>query len=146
MESSSSGIASSSCSISVPFPTPEGPVITKTFPMALIMTAATAAKNCWRVALFPQLCDEFGALALGEAADRLRRRDPALVEDPIRLYPAVLGHRHQHVDHLGGLHVLGRIHEQRLDLDLAALQVALQLGPLGTDVICPLQGFHPLVQ
>ena len=36
--------------------------------------------------------------------------------------------------------------QQRLDLDLVALQVPLQLGPLGTDVVGPPQGLHPLVQ
>src|SRR3954451_1837379 len=147
MESSSSGTRSSSCSISVPFPTPDGPVMTKTFPTALmIMTVGTAAKSSANAALLAQLCDEFGALALGEAADGLRRGDPALIQDAVGLHAPVLGHRHQHVDDLRSLDVLRRIHEQRLDLDLVALQVALQLGPLGANVVRPPEGFHPLVQ
>jgi hypothetical protein len=37
------------------------------------MTVGTAAKNPWKGALLAQLRDEFRALALGEAADGLRR-------------------------------------------------------------------------
>jgi hypothetical protein len=38
-----------------------------------MMTAVTAAKNPCYDGLLAQLCDEFGALALGQAADGLRR-------------------------------------------------------------------------
>src|SRR3954469_9455417 len=111
--------------------------MTKTFPTGRIMTAVTAAKNPWNIPLLAQLRDEFRALALGEAADGLRRRDPALVEDPVGLDAAVLGDRHQHVEDLRRLDVLRRVHQQGLDLDLVALQVALQLRALRTDVVRP---------
>src|SRR5262245_46520130 len=120
--------------------------MTKTFPTAGIMTAGTAAKKPWNRALLAQLRDEFRALALGEAADRLRRRDPALIEDAVGLHPAVLGNRHQHVDDLRRLDVLGGIHQQGLDLDLVGLEIALQLSALGADVVRPAKSFHPLVQ
>ena len=96
-------------------------------------------------ALAAQELDELGALALGEAADRLRRRDPALGQDPVRLDPAVLRDREDHVEGLRREHVLRRVEEQRLDLRLAGLQVALQLGARRADVVGSPQGLHPLV-
>ncbi len=66
--------------ISVPLPTPEGPVITKTFAMSLILPYGGAGTA--RLAPLPadapralaaQHVHQLGALALGEAADCLRR-------------------------------------------------------------------------
>src|SRR3954453_17808189 len=147
MDSSSSGTRWSSCSISVPFPTPDGPVMTKTFPKtSLIMTPPTAAKSSSSAELLAQLCDEFGALALGEAADGLRRGDPALVEDPVGLHPAVLGDGEEHVEHLCGEDVLGWVEEDRLDAGPVRLQVLLQLGPGGADVVRAPEGVHSLIE
>src|SRR3954453_18504962 len=98
--------------MSVPLPTPLGPVTTRT---------ATAA-------LSAQETDELAALALGQAADRLRRRDPALREDAIHLHAPVLRHRQQQVEDLGRLQVLRRVEEQAVDLRATGLQVPLQGG------------------
>src|SRR4029077_18904923 len=54
--------------------------------------------------------------------------------------------REQHVEYLGGHHVLRWVEEQRVDARLARFQVLLQLGACGTDVIGPLKSVHPLVQ
>src|SRR3954467_8222197 len=97
-------------------------------------------------ALTAQLIYKLCALALGQSADRLRRRDPALVEDPVRLHPAVLRHGQEHVEDLRRQNVLRRIEEQRMDVRLARLEVLLQLCPGRTNVVGPLEGFHSLVE
>ena len=56
----------------------------------------------------PQELDELGALALGEPADGLARRDPALLQDLVGLDAAELRRGQQHVEDLGGLEVLRR--------------------------------------
>src|SRR5213595_4141685 len=110
---------SSSERISVPFPTPDGPVMTKTRPT--------------RGTLPAERRDELGALALREAADGLRRRDPAKLEHLVDLDPPVLRHRQQHVEHLRRLDVLGRLQQQVVDAPPPALQIALELGPRRAD-------------
>ena len=85
-------------------------------------------------------------LSVGQAADRLRLADAALVEQPRSFHATELGHRHQHVEHLRGRDVLGRLAEDLFDRDRARLQVLLQLRTLDTDVIRSLQGFHPLIE
>src|SRR5581483_3611401 len=124
---SSSGTRSSSAWISVPFPAPEGPVTTKT-------------------GLPVEEANQLGALAIRQAPDRLRLADPALVEEARGLDAAELRHRHQHVEHLRGRDVLGRGIEDVLDLNLAQLQVLLQLRPAHADVVRPGQSFHPLIE
>src|SRR4051794_13755334 len=104
---------SSSVRISVPLPTPEGPVITK--------TRGTAAGWVAGSDLAAQHRDELGALALREAADRLRRRDTALHEHLVDLHAPVLGHRQKHVEDLRGLDVLGRLEQQVVDPGATAL-------------------------
>src|SRR6185295_10014536 len=125
--------------ISVPLPTPEGPVITK--------TAATTADSYRRRggSASPQEGDELGALPDREPADRLRRRDPALVENPVDLDAPVLRDGQHHVEDLGGLQVLGRVEEQALDRDLAGLEITLQLRPPRADLIRRLECPHALV-
>src|SRR4051794_17151238 len=111
--------------IRVPLPTPEGPVMTKTLPAAMrpeILKGAAVAS----AALAAEQPDQLGALAFGEAADRLRRRDPALVEDPVRLHPSVLGDGEEHVEDLGGEDVLRRVEQDRVDAGPARLQILLQ--------------------
>src|SRR3954452_13006702 len=108
--------------MSVPFPTPEGPVITK-----------TRAKP-ERGGLAAEHRDKLGALALREAADRLARRDAALDEDLVHLHAPVLGNGEQHVEDLGRLDVLGRLEQEVMDLRAASLEVALELRPLGPDL------------
>ena len=71
---SSSGWRSSSRLISVPLPAPLGPVMTKTGSGLAVEEA-----------------NQFGALALGEAAHRLRLADPALVQEPGALTRPNLG-------------------------------------------------------
>src|SRR5687768_998644 len=104
---------SSSVRMSVPLPTPEGPVITNTRPIGRALAA--------------QHRDELGALALREAADRLARRDAALDEDLVDLHAPVLGDGEQHVEDLGGLDVLRRLEQEVVDLRAAALEVPLEL-------------------
>src|SRR5690348_1184552 len=97
--------------MSVPFPTPEGPVITKT--RATRASATRDHDDPGRSArLAAEHRDELGALALREAADRLARRDAALDEDLVHLHAPVLRDGEQHVEDLGRLDVLGRLQEQ----------------------------------
>src|SRR3954454_10453932 len=121
---------SSSVRMSVPLPTPEGPVITNT--------------RGTRLELAAQHRDELGALALREAADRLRRRDAALNQHLVDLHAPVLGDREQHVEDLRGLDVLGRLEQQVVDPRAAGLEVTLELGAARTDLVRALKGFHPL--
>jgi hypothetical protein len=74
--------------------------MTKTFPTARDHDRKERLRkarfdSCYRA----QLRDEFGALALGEPADRLRRRDPALIEDPV-VFTGRTWDGQQHVDDL----------------------------------------------
>src|SRR2546421_4969176 len=93
---------------SVLLPSPEVPVITKT-------RLATEEANQLR------------ALPVGEATDGLRLADPALVQEPGGLDPAELRHGHEHVEHLRGRDVLGRVAEDLLDVRGAGPEVLLQL-------------------
>ena len=70
--------------------------------------------------------DELGALARREAADRLRRRDAAELQDLVDLHAPVLRYREQQVEDLRRMHVLGRLEQQVVDADLAGLEVALE--------------------
>ena len=82
--------------ISVPLPTPEGPVITNTRAMRRTLEATPAESDCKPAALAKASGgaeNELGALALGEPADRLARRDPAVCEDLVDLHAAVLAER-----------------------------------------------------
>ena len=89
---------------------------------------------------------ELGALALGEPADRLARRDPAVGEDLVDLHAPVLRDREQHVEHLRRLHVLRRVEQQRVDRAPAGLQVALELRALDADLVRSRECIHALVQ
>src|SRR4051812_11911468 len=120
--------------MSVPLPTPEGPVTTRT--LTVSGTPGLAA----------QVRDELAALALGQAADRLRRRDPALREDAVHLHAPVLRHRQQEVEDLGRLQVLGRIEQEAVDLRAAGLQVPLQRGSARADLVRSLKRIHTLRQ
>ena len=75
--------------MSVPLPAPDGPE----------MTNSRAGEPRAPVS-GPEQRDELVALALGEAADRLRLADPALVQAARRLDAAELRHRQQHVEDL----------------------------------------------
>src|SRR5215203_2856389 len=97
-------------------------------------------------ALAAQHADELGALPLRQAADRLARRDPALDQDLVDLHAAVLRNREQHVEDLRGLDVLRGLEKQIVDARAAGLEVALQLGAAGTDLVGALQRLHPLHQ
>src|SRR2546423_7171440 len=119
---------SSSARINVPLPTPEGPVMTKT------LASALAA----------QQPDQLVALALGQAADGLARRDLALTQDLVDLHAPVLRDGEQHVDDLRGLDELRRLQEQLVDRTPPRLEVALELRALGADLVGALQGIHAL--
>src|SRR5688572_113572 len=104
------GTSSRNRRISVPFPTPEGPVTTNSLPR-----------------LSPdEMADELTPLALGEPTDRLARRDPALREDLVDLHVAVLGHREQHVGHLRGEDVVRRVAQQNGDVRAPILELPLE--------------------
>ena len=100
--------------MSVPLPTPEGPVMTRIG--VVIRLAALAAQER----------DELVALALGQAADGLARRDAAVREDAIHLHAPVLRHRQQQVEDLRGEQVVGRIQQQAVDLSATALRSRLR--------------------
>src|SRR5436305_8823066 len=119
--------------MSVPLPAPDGPVTTKTG-LAAFLRAMVEEAN------------QLVALPVGEAADRLRLADAALVEQTGRLDAAELRDRHQHVEHLGGRDVLGWLAEDLLDGHAARLQILLELCTLDPDVVCSLERFHPLIE
>src|SRR3954468_20665237 len=116
--------------MSVPWPTPDGPVTTSTL-------------TC---VLSTQVRHELAALALGEAADRLRRRDPALREDAVHLHAPVLRDRQQQVEDLGRLEVLRRVEQQPVDLSSAGLQFPLEGGSARADLVRSLKRIHALRQ
>src|SRR3954451_6596711 len=132
--------------MSVPLPTPLGPVTTRTAigrlqtgamrshrTLALLGQAFGPASLPGLVfaparGLSAQEGNELAALALGQAADRLRRRDPALREDAVHLHAPVLRNRQQQVEDLGRLEVLWRVEQQTVDLRSAGLQFPLEGG------------------
>src|SRR4051794_16793653 len=126
---------SRSVRISVPLPTPDGPVMTK--------TRATASA-AGRAALPAQEPDELAALALREAADRLARRDAALLQHLVDLHAPVLRDGQEHVEDLGRLEVLGRVEQQRVNRNPTGFEVLLQLRPAGADLVRPLERVHAL--
>src|ERR1700761_4232787 len=95
-DSSRPGTRSSSPRISVPFPTPDGPVITKT-----LLTVASRLAGAAEGVGPAHERDQLAPLALGQTADRLARRDLALTQDLVHLHPAVLGNGQEQVEHLG---------------------------------------------
>src|SRR5438105_325438 len=126
---SSSGTRASTSRMSVPFPAPDWPVMTKT-------GAGLAVEET----------NQLGPLPVGQAADRLRLADSTRVQEARRFHPPELRHGHQDVDHLRGRDVVRRVLKDLLDLHPAVLQVFLQLRPLDADVVRALEGIHPLVQ
>src|SRR3954466_13251094 len=120
--------------MSVPLPTPDGPVTTRT--LTVFGTPGLAT----------QVRDELAALALGQAADRLRRRDPALGEDAVHLHATVLRHRQQQVEDLGRLEVFRRVEKQPMDLGATGLEVPFEGGSARADLVRPLKRIHPLRQ
>src|SRR3954451_15630704 len=121
--------------ISVPLPTPEGPVMTK-----------TRATRAGAVALAAKQRDKLCALPGREPADGLARRDAALREDLVGLHAAVLGHSEQEVEDLRRLDVCRRLHQQLVDGDTTGLEVALELRPLRADFVRAGERDHALVQ
>jgi hypothetical protein len=113
--------------MSVPLPTPEGPVITR--------IGVIAAKR-----------DELVALPVRQAADGLAGGDAAVREDAIHLHAAIFRHREQQIEDLCGEQVFGRIEQQTMDLRASGLEIALQARPPGADLIRTLQCVHPLVE
>src|SRR6187399_379819 len=110
------------------------------------MTKTLAMRPGILTELSAELRDELCSLPLRQSADRLRGRDPALIEDAVRLHATVLRHRQQHVEDLGREHVLRRIEQQCVDVRLARFQVLLQLRASGADVVGAFESVHPLVQ
>ena len=94
------------------------------------MTNSRPAGGGRRRYLLHEVADELRALALGQAADRLARRDPALREDLVDLHVAVLRHRQQHVGHLRGEDVVRRVDSSRTAMFAPpVLELPLQLAP-----------------
>src|ERR1700728_807063 len=74
-----------------------------------VMPAAATTAHSAPAGSAVQHRDELGALALGEPADRLARRDAAVREDLVHFDAAVLGDGQQHVEDLRGLEVFRRV-------------------------------------
>src|SRR5579875_1915074 len=127
--------------MSVPFPTPDGPAITITPGTRAGWGSAPSGRR--RLAPAQQR-DELAALALGQPAERLARRDPALGQDLVDLHAPVLGDREQQIEYLRGHHIIGRLEQQLVDRLAARFQVALELSPTAADVVRALQRLHPL--
>src|SRR3954454_19772821 len=117
--------------MSVPLPTPLGPVTTSTV---------------MRPRLSAQVGNELAALALGQAADRLRGRDPALGQDAVHLHAPVLRDRQQQVEDLGRLQVFRRVQKETLDLGATGFEVPLERGSARADLVRPLKRIHALRQ
>src|SRR5262249_53005689 len=124
--------------ISVPLPAPDGPVTTK--------TGRDGTRTSSALAAVVEEIDQLGPLPLGEAPDRLRLADPALVEEPRGLHPAELGDCHEHVEDLRRLDPLGRVEQDGLDALAPGLQVALELSAADPHVVRSLERLHPLVE
>src|SRR5436190_7288177 len=124
-----SGTRSRSSWISVPLPAPDGPVTT-------INDGGLPVEEV----------NQLRALPVGEPAHRLRLADATRVEEAGGLHPSELRHRHQDVDHLRGLDVLGRPAEDRLDPYATVLEVLLQLRALDAHVVSALERVHALVE
>src|SRR4051794_3970970 len=118
--------------MSVPLPAPDGPVTTNTGRTVGLPVVEEA--------------NQLVPLSVGQAADRLRLADAALVEQARCFHATELRHRHQHVEHLRGRDELGWLAEDLFDRDRARLQILLELCTLDTDVIRSLERFHPLVE
>src|SRR3954469_3792732 len=116
----------------VPLPAPDGPVTTKTGRAVGLPVVEEA--------------NQLVPLTVGEAADRLRLADAALVEQARRLHATELRHRHQHVEDFRSGDVLRRLAEDLLDGHGARLEILLQLRSLDADVIRSLQRLHPLIE
>src|SRR4051794_20759361 len=97
-------------------------------------------------ALAPEVRDELAALALGQAADRLARGDPALRENAVHLHAPVLRNGEQQVEDLGRLEVLRRVQQQAVDLGPPGLQIPLQRGATRADLVGSLERIHTLSQ
>ena len=74
-----------------------------------------AFRRVWVRRLPGKTPGEFGALALGQAAESLAGRDPTAVQDIGDLHAPELGEREQHVEHLCRLKVRWRVEQQRAD-------------------------------
>src|SRR3954454_5582901 len=88
--------------------------------------------------------NELGALSLGETADRLRRRDPADLQDLVHLHAPVLRNSEEHVEHLRRLDEVRRLHQEEVDARAAGLQITLERRPLGPDLVRALERLHAL--
>ncbi len=85
--------------------------------------------------LLVQACGEFLALAVGETAEGLAGRDPAVVERFCGFDPSDFGDREQEVEDLGGLQVCGWAEQQRGDRCPAGLEVAFELRAERADLV-----------
>jgi len=76
--------------------------------LSLLLVTAAAA----------EAAQQFGALALGQAAERLRVSDTAVGEDPAGLDRADLRERQENVAHSRRPHALGRLGDDLREFDL----------------------------
>ena len=94
--------------MTVPLPTPDGPVMTNTEDGSRepqdgrLRPITHGLRTTERV-------DQFAALALGETDDGLARRDAATLENLRDLYSAVTRHGKHDVGDLGRVHALRRV-------------------------------------
>ena len=85
-------------------------------------------------------------LAVGEAADRLRLADPALVEEARAFTRPNFGTAMSMSKTFAVETYSGGSREDLLDRDRSGLEVLLQLRPLDPDVVGPLERLHSLVE
>src|SRR5579863_1271163 len=86
--------------------------------------------------------DELGALPLRQATDRLAGRDAAVREDLVDLDAAVFRNGQEEVEDLRGLEERRRVEQQFVDRGAAGLQIPLQLGSPGANVVSALERVH----
>src|SRR5712691_645614 len=89
--------------------------------------------------------EQFGALPLGQAAERLRVSDAAVGEDPAGLDRADLRKRQEDVTHSRRPHELGRPGEDLRQFDLPRRELLLQLRSRRPDFVGQPQRTQPLL-
>lgn len=119
--------------MSVPFPAPDGPEMTMSLAMALRLRGRL------------EELDQLPPLARSQTDDGLGRTHPALLEHLGGLDLSELGNRHDQVEDLGGVDVLGRVGQDVADVDAASLKLVFEACPLGANAVGTLERFHALL-
>lgn len=91
-----------------------------------------------------EVSSQLAALALRQSADGLAGSNAALGQYLVDLDPSVLRHRQEQIEDLHGCGPLRGFSQDRMDRGPAALQVTLELGSTGADVVGLTQRTHTL--